>query len=630
MGSSYTNITLHGPEHARIVQALEARRRQAYVGPQTDGFVVVFDEGIDDDPQQAPALARELSAELRGVALAATVHDDDIFLYTLVRDGEVLDEYDSRPGYPNGKAPPSGGNAELLASTFGAGNAAAVERILRAPAKDGEYLFESARHADLAEVLGLPGHSVGFGYNYVFQGDAEELEGDLTTVGNPDEETFGAGGHGAAGQGLFPGLPPMPGVQMAGVQMAREHFEAMNATAGHPAHGYFAALLAGDAQAVRALFAGEPVLDDPVSGRVNGAGLDAHVAAAHALFAAGTPHYMPMGMIETPGRTVGFGQIFDEAEGGLTVLACACVCERAGDGGFRELRAYWAPAALKGQRGERAPVVQPDAGVTLPEPVAAHLKALAADDVDAVVATYDPATLAPVPLPWLDPGDTVRRDYGAQVGQEGAVVLSPCIVTATDAACAVEFVTTRWDGADVPAQAGLAIYDLRGGRIGGVRLYGDLAPSPLAGLESLTGGMGGMDPFGAGGGLGALGGMPGLGDLGAMGGAMDLSPEAMQAAMDEVMKMMSGPGGLAGMMENLQKMMGGLGGLGGMPPGMGGLSGEGAQGMPDLNALFGGFPPAAAGGHPDDEADDPADEAEPAADDAPDAGGADASGTAPK
>jgi len=616
MGSFYSNITLHGPEHARIVQALETRGRQAYVGPRTDGFVVVFDEGIDDDPDQAPGLARELSGELGGVALAATIHDDDVFRYTLARDGQVVDEYNSRPGFSTGQhSPPQGGNAELLASTFGAGNAAAVERILRAPSKEGDYLFETARHRDLAEVLGLPPHSVGYGYNYVYQGDAEELEGELTTVGLGGHEEAGA----AAGQME---LMRAHLAQTAGGQEMLAQADALVAAARSPAHGYFRALLAGDAAGIRALFAGEPALDDPLSGRVDGGGLDAHLAAAKTLFAGGTAHYAPEGLVETPERVVSHGQIVGQASGGPVVLPCACVWERAADGGFRELRAYWSPAAVKERRGERAPIVEPREDLPLPDVVAQHLRALAADDVTAVMATYDEKCLAPIPLPWLDPADTVRRHYGAQVGSQGAVVLTPCTVTQTGAACAVEFVTTRWDGADIPPQAGLAVYDLRGSRICQAHLFGDLAPSPMAGLGAL-GDLGGL---GDAGGLGAMGGMAGLGDLGAMGGAMEMSPEAMQEAMEEVMKMMSGPGGLAGMMENLQKMMGGLGGI----PGMGGPAG--LDGM-DFGA-FAGFPGIGGAGRDDDEKDgadaEAADHPDSGADDVPDGGDAGPTGTAPK
>ena len=106
MGASYSNITLHGPERGRIIQALEARGRQAYVGPAADGFVVVFDEQSEDDPELGAELARELTSELGGVALAAMVHDDDVFLYSLARDGQVVDRYDSWPGFPDGPGTP--------------------------------------------------------------------------------------------------------------------------------------------------------------------------------------------------------------------------------------------------------------------------------------------------------------------------------------------------------------------------------------------------------------------------------------------------------------------------------------------------------------------------------------------
>ena len=68
-----------------------------------------------------------------------------------------------------------------------AASAEAVERILRAPWKEGDYEFESARLYDLAEALGLPDYAVGVGYNYIYQGDEEELEDELLHVGGDDE-----------------------------------------------------------------------------------------------------------------------------------------------------------------------------------------------------------------------------------------------------------------------------------------------------------------------------------------------------------------------------------------------------------------------------------------------------------
>jgi hypothetical protein len=594
MGSSYSNITLHGPDRDRIIQALQARGRQAYVGPEANGCVVVFDEQSGDDPELGAELAAELTRELGGSALAAMIHDDDIFLYSLVRGGQVVDEYNSCPGYFEGDdTPPTGGDARLLAEVFGSGDPGTVERILHAPAKQGDYFFETRRHADFAEALGLPEHSVGLGFGYIYQGEADEVEPELEMVGFSDDEEAGAPGN----------QMELMRARLSRSEVGREvlaQAEAFNAAAQGPAHGYFRALLAGDAAALRALFAGSPALDDPLSGRVEGDGIDAHAAAAQTLFAGAKVTYTPEALLETPERVVSRGQIIGRGQGGQVGLPCACVWERGEGGGFRELRAYWSPAGMKQQRGERPPVLEPREGLPLPAVISTHLQALAADDLEGVMATYLEMCLAPIP--WLDPADTVRRHYGAQLGNDGAVVLSPCTVTQTAGTCAVEFVTTRWDGAEIPPQAGLAVYDLREGYICQTHLYGDLAPSPMAGLE-------------------ALGGLPGLGDPA-------LPPEARQQAMEQVMQMMNAPGGLAGMMDNLQKMMEGMQGM----PGADGFGFEGMEGSPDLNALFGGF--AAGRDEDDDGADEAADDEEPDASD-PSAdkledGAPDGSGNAPK
>jgi hypothetical protein len=582
MGSSYSNITLHGPERERVIAALEQRGRQAYVGPAANGCVVVFDEASEDDPELGAALAAELGRELGGVALLVMVYDDDLFLYRLLRGGDEVDRYVSAPGYFEGEDyPPEGGDAALLCGAFGCGSPDAVERILRAEGKTGDYFFETQRHADLAELLGLPPHCAGLGFGYIRQGDADAgLESQLARVGVEDVAPRDQAEQMRARLSRIPGAEAM---------LAR--LDSATAAADAPAHRYFPALVAGDAGRIRALFAGEPALDDPLSGRIDAAGLDAHAAAARELFAGAVAQYVPAGMVETDERVVAHGRILDRRAGVAAVLDVACVCERAEDGRFRELRAYWTPAALQGRRGERAPVLPADPDLPLPPIVARHLRALAADDITGVLDTYDGRCLAS--NPWSTAEDTVRGQYGARIGEQGAVVLSPCSVTVGEDACAVEYVTTRWDGAEVPPQAGLTLFQLRGGLICGVQVFGDLGPAPGA--------------------AGLAGGIPGM---------QEMMQQLMGSAGTPGM-----PGGLGDMLQGLQQMMGGMPGFSPGTPGaggddtlrrmeemMGGTSGFGMGPGDDddtlegdlarqMEQMFGGMPLFGAGDEDDDGGD---------------------------
>src|SRR6185369_775984 len=68
---------------------------------------------------------------------------------------------------------------------------------------------------------------------------------------------------------------------------------------------YLSRLLTGDAAALRASFAGPPAVDDPLGGRVRGAGeLDRFVADRHAWLAERRARVVPARTTHTAARTV--------------------------------------------------------------------------------------------------------------------------------------------------------------------------------------------------------------------------------------------------------------------------------------------------------------------------------------
>jgi len=170
MGAFYVNYTVKGADKKSVVCALASRK--AFVSPERNGCVVVFDEESDKQDQGVIAkVASHLSATLRTTVLAVLNHDSDILWYQLYKGGSLIDQYNSTPDYWSAKSepsPPEGGDAKELCGVFNCGDIAEVERILRMSWR--EYPDAGKRHADLSRVLNLPDFAVGYGFRAVAQG----------------------------------------------------------------------------------------------------------------------------------------------------------------------------------------------------------------------------------------------------------------------------------------------------------------------------------------------------------------------------------------------------------------------------------------------------------------------------
>ena len=181
MGNFYTSYTLRGPDQNAVAAIMAGR--SALVTPAHDGCVVVFDEESDGQNDEIIAeLASRLSGQFRCPLLAVMNHDDSILWFQLYLSGELVNEYNSAPGYfetedeEAAAAGPEGGDAKKLCAAFESNEIVKVEKILREPgAADGSYVFEIERHIDLARALGIPEFGAG-GFNQISE---EALPGGL-------------------------------------------------------------------------------------------------------------------------------------------------------------------------------------------------------------------------------------------------------------------------------------------------------------------------------------------------------------------------------------------------------------------------------------------------------------------
>jgi len=177
MGSFYTNITLKTGDDDRVVTALKQARRRALVAPAEKGYTVIFDEASEkQDVEVLQSLANHLSRTCSCPALAILNHDDDVLMYWLYNGGELLDQYNSDPGYFDEAegSTPTGGDGRTLSETLASkGDQGTIDRVLRTPAdEDDAFAFATDRHRELVSILGLPESAVGTGFAYLEEGEA--------------------------------------------------------------------------------------------------------------------------------------------------------------------------------------------------------------------------------------------------------------------------------------------------------------------------------------------------------------------------------------------------------------------------------------------------------------------------
>jgi hypothetical protein len=247
---------------------------------------------------------------------------------------------------------------------------------------------------------------------------------------------------------------------------------------------FFDGLLAGEPDALVESFAGEPELYDPARGRIKGAhALRAFLVETTAWLVQRKVSVEDVGHVVLEGR--GFEEVVlhFEGENGRVDLPFAIVADRAAGGRIDELRIYHSSWPLTGRHAARPPLLQRDPELRESDVVAEYQRALAAGDVDAIVAAFEPDGYAREPAGGRyihrGPGG-LRAFYELQFSNGGGIPLEHCALVDDGRACALEYNVVRWGTTQLPPQAGVAVY-VRGpsGKLAAARSYDDVDP-PLA------------------------------------------------------------------------------------------------------------------------------------------------------
>jgi hypothetical protein len=244
---------------------------------------------------------------------------------------------------------------------------------------------------------------------------------------------------------------------------------------------YFAGVTSGETDALVESFAGEPELHHPVRGRVKGRrAFERFVTDTNAWLTASNAVGGPIERLITPRRGIEETVLTLDGDHGRVELPIAIAADRDEDARIVELRLYYGAWPLTGRHANRPPLLQPDLDLQAPDVVGEYQRALAAGDVEAVVAAFEPDAYVREPAG----GEYVHRGRGELVAlyerffsNGGGIPLEHCAVTDDGRACALEYNVVRWGRTELRPEAGLAVY-VRGatGKLASARIYDDADP----------------------------------------------------------------------------------------------------------------------------------------------------------
>jgi hypothetical protein len=249
---------------------------------------------------------------------------------------------------------------------------------------------------------------------------------------------------------------------------------------------YFAGVQSGETEALVGSFAGEPELHHPVRGRVRGRrAFEQFVRDTNAWLRARNAVGGRVERIITPRRGIEETVMTLDGHDGRVDLLVGIVADRDADARIVELRVYYSTWALTGRHANRPPVLQPDPDLQAPDVIGEYQRALAAGDVEAIVAAFEPDAYMREPA-----GDAYThrgRDelvalYEHFFSNGGGIPLEHCTVTDDGRSCVLEYNVVRWGRTELLPEAGLAVY-VRGdsGKLAAARIYDDTDPPLGAG-----------------------------------------------------------------------------------------------------------------------------------------------------
>jgi hypothetical protein len=278
-------------------------------------------------------------------------------------------------------------------------------------------------------------------------------------------------------------MPWMPEVFTASIAEARR---AEDVARPNDAIAYYEGILAEEPDALVRSFAGQPVLDDPRVGHVEGAEeLYAFVSEMADWLRERDAVVENVALTLTQSRTVEEVVLHLLGENGVRVdLPVAIVSDRNPDRTLVAIRVYHSMWPLTGEHIVRPPLLPAVPEIHAEGACGDYQRALYEGYLEGILATFEPNGYAREPSggKYLHRGaESLREVYTYMFANGGGITVEHCTLTDDGLRCAYEYNCVRWGVTDIPPQAGVSVYE-RGssGLLSAARIYDDVEPPTVS------------------------------------------------------------------------------------------------------------------------------------------------------
>jgi hypothetical protein len=237
-------------------------------------------------------------------------------------------------------------------------------------------------------------------------------------------------------------------------------------------------LLDGRTEELLNLFAAEPLIDDPISGRAAGSDAVSRFAAEKAAWLkerqARLEHFRTT---NTEQRTVVEWVLHLLLDGRAVPLPVAVVGEHLDGENLTMLRVYHSMWPLIGVHRVRPALLPTDKTLNVSDVVETYQHALAVGDVDEIMSVFEPDGYFREPAggEHIYQGTEKLREFMSSILGLGGITIEHCTVTDDGVACAIEFSAVKFGPHPLVPQAGVAVYERgRSGLLHAARVYDDV------------------------------------------------------------------------------------------------------------------------------------------------------------